>query len=282
MKNKIVLTFMVLSLSIMLFGCGNNPESEMELNSSNKVEETYETSGTNANNSELKTEEQNTLKYDFEGKYWVAYEAEYSLGYYFDGTNLTACVTTDLENVNITPYSVKNGLILLDEYEYSYQVEDGSLSLVASDNSMDIYCVEVEKAEFDSLFSEGNRSEETPTTEEETEQVTETPTEETTTDEVGTEVENNYTYDFEGRYWKSDDGYSAIYFDGTNYISKYNGGDVTNGKYTVDSEYMMIWLDGLDPLGTFKVSGSTLSLSGEWDTFMYTEITKEEFEKLFN
>lgn len=285
MKNKIVLTFMVLSLSIMLFGCGTNAESETDTNFSDKVEETDETNGTNATNSELETDEQNNFTYDFEGKYWVIYRDYGSSGYYFDGTNVTALVTVGGEQ--ITPYSVKDGLILFtyeEVLEYNYYIEDGNLYLFPNDGSMEICCVEVDKAEFDSLFSEGTHSEETTTTEEMTEQETETLTEESTTEEVDTEVQNNYTHDFEGRYWVEYGEYSngGYYFDGTNATVAFGEEKNIQPYSVVDGFIMITYEDGCYDELCYFIEGNTMYLAMGEQERCFVEVDKAEFEKLFN
>ena len=277
MKKRLTLIVALFSISAMLFGCGANTETGKNPNSSDKIEETTGT------NSDLETEEQSDFKYDFEGRYWVVYEEEYTLGYYFDGTNVTALVTVGSENV--TPYSVKNGKIVFtyesgEIFEYVYQIENDSLYLLATDESLEICCVEVDKAEFDKLFNDDIDSEDSSTTEAETENVGEIPS----TEEDTTVEQNNYRYEFEGKYWVNYSEYGNVgyYFDGENVLCA--GGNYGKENYPYSVVDNIIDIEGEEY--AYEMSDGKLGLCyamGDGsDLAYYDEVDKAEFEKLFN
>lgn len=280
MKKRLTLIVALFSLSVMLFGCGANAETEKDTNSSNKVEETTGT------NSDLETEGQSGFTYDFEGRYWVAYEEEYSLGYYFDGTNAAALVTVGSEN--ITPYSVKNGKIMFtyesgEIFEYVYHIEDDCLYLLASDESLEICCVEVDKAEFDRLFNGDIHSEEASTTEVETETVMEEPT----TEEINTEAQNNFTYDFEGRYWVeygeySNGGYYFVANFTKKYIPKENWNLLEKSKLTYEDalELAENVIDNIDQISYQEKGNVTSLMENGVDEDEVIEIVYEDSSKM--
>ncbi len=240
MKNKLVLTLMVISLSFLLFGCGTNTETEKEMNASDNVEETIgetgesdteETTESNAEQQgteqekapeteekepvtekpeteekesvteEPKEEEKESVteepkaeedepvadgptaeveggfKYEFEGRYWVEYGEFFTCGYYYDGTNETNVYENGKKFVR--PYSVEDGCIVITYNsgytgKLAYDVGDESFVVYPDDGSMEIGCVEVDKAKFEELFGDVIGAEEKPATEEK-EQVTEDP-----------------------------------------------------------------------------------------------------------
>lgn len=124
--------------------------------------------------------------------------------------------------------------------------------------------------------------EETPeeTTEEENESVIEEPI----TEEVNTEVQSNFTYDFEGRYWVEYGEYSngGYYFDGTNVTVAYGEEKNIQPYSVVDGFIMITYEDGCYDELCYYIEGNTLYLAMMEQERCFVEVDKAEFEKLFN
>ena len=189
MKKNIVIAFMAVSLTAMLFGCGSKAETETNTKTTNKVETTEESKEINSESEteeptteettteevtteeitteettteeptteetteEVTTEEQNNYSYEFEGKYWVCYSEYGNYGYYFDGeTVISAMEEYGKDNLS---YSVEDYYICIEGEYFVYEMSDGKLGLsyAMGDGSDMQYYEEVEKAEFENLFN---------------------------------------------------------------------------------------------------------------------------------
>ena len=124
-------------------------------------------------------------------------------------------------------------------------------------------------------------STETPTESVTTEEVTE---QETTEEETVADKGNNYTYDFEGKYWVNYSEYSnsGYFFDGTTVTCAVGDYGKEEYSYSVDD----CWIDISGETYYFEMTDGKLGLcyamgDGE-DMEYYEEVDKAEFEKLFN
>ena len=129
----------------------------------------------------------------------------------------------------------------------------------------------------------GTDSELETETESTTEEITE-DTEDVTTEEVTTEVQNNYTYAFEGKYWVNYSEYGNVgyYFDGT----KVTWAMENHGKEDYPYSVVESWIDIEGESYVYEMSNGQLGLCyamGDGsDMSYYEEVDKAEFERLFN
>ena len=132
----------------------------------------------------------------------------------------------------------------------------------------------------ESTTEETTEQEIEPTTEEITEPVTEVPA----TEEVNTEVENNFNYDFEGRYWVEYGEYvnGGYYFDGTNATVAYGENKSVHAYSVVDGFIVVTYEDeGYDEF-SYYIDGNTLYLAMYGQERCFVDVDKAEFESLFN
>ena len=148
MKKKLIVTLMALSLSVMMFGCGTNDETEKDANSTTKVEETTKpteaptstpTSTPTATPTPAPTDtptptpteapvQEASFEDDIAGKYWVENFYNGYNGYYFDGDK----VIIGQKGKGQTEYSYyleEDNWVNIDGDSYMYELVDGQLSL---------------------------------------------------------------------------------------------------------------------------------------------------------
>ena len=93
-------------------------------------------------------EEKSMYTYEFEGKYWLRYSDYGHKGLYFDGSK----AISKAENQGVF---VEDNLINIGGESYFYEIVNGKLGLAMTRDMMGgfSYYDEVEKAEYDSIFS---------------------------------------------------------------------------------------------------------------------------------
>ncbi len=98
-------------------------------------------------------EEKSMYTYEFEGKYWLRYSDYGHKGVYFDGSK--AISKSENQGVFEKDYFVEDNLINIGGENYFYEIINGKLGLVMTRDMMGgfSYYDEVEKAEYDSIFS---------------------------------------------------------------------------------------------------------------------------------
>lgn len=98
-------------------------------------------------------EEKSMYAYEFEGKYWLRYSDYGHKGLYFDGSK--AISKSENQGVFEKDYFVEDNLINIGGENYFYEIINGKLGLVMTRDMMGgfSYYDEVEKAEYDSIFS---------------------------------------------------------------------------------------------------------------------------------
>ena len=95
----------------------------------------------------------NEFAYEFEGKYWLRYSDYGHKGLYFDGSK--AISKTENQGTFEKDYFVEDNLINIGGESYFYEIVNGKLGLAMTRDMMGgfSYYDEVEKAEYDSIFS---------------------------------------------------------------------------------------------------------------------------------
>lgn len=98
-------------------------------------------------------EEKSMYTYEFEGKYWLRYSDYGHKGLYFDGSK--AISKAENQGVFVKDYFVEDNLINIGGESYFYEIVNGKLGLAMTRDMMGgfSYYDEVEKAEYDSIFS---------------------------------------------------------------------------------------------------------------------------------
>ena len=98
-------------------------------------------------------EEKSMYAYEFEGKYWLRYSDYGHKGLYFDGSK--AISKAENQGVFEKDYFVEDNLINIGGESYFYEIVNGKLGLAMTRDMMGgfSYYDEVEKAEYDSIFS---------------------------------------------------------------------------------------------------------------------------------
>lgn len=98
-------------------------------------------------------EEKSMYTYEFEGKYWLRYSDYGRKGLYFDGSK--AISKAENQGVFEKDYFVEDNLINIGGESYFYEIVNGKLGLAMTRDMMGgfSYYDEVEKAEYDSIFS---------------------------------------------------------------------------------------------------------------------------------
>lgn len=98
-------------------------------------------------------EEKSMYTYEFEGKYWLRYSDYGHKGLYFDGSK--AISKTENQGTFEKDYFVEDSLINIGGESYFYEIVNGKLGLAMTRDMMGgfSYYDEVEKAEYDSIFS---------------------------------------------------------------------------------------------------------------------------------
>ena len=98
-------------------------------------------------------EEKSMYAYEFEGKYWLRYSDYGHKGLYFDGSK--AISKAENQGVFVKDYFVEDNLINIGGESYFYEIVNGKLGLAMTRDMMGgfSYYDEVEKAEYDSIFS---------------------------------------------------------------------------------------------------------------------------------
>ena len=98
-------------------------------------------------------EEKSMYTYEFEGKYWLRYSDYGHKGLYFDGSK--AISKAENQGVFEKDYFVEDSLINIGGESYFYEIVNGKLGLAMTRDMMGgfSYYDEVEKAEYDSIFS---------------------------------------------------------------------------------------------------------------------------------
>lgn len=98
-------------------------------------------------------EEKSMYTYEFEGKYWLRYSDYGHKGLYFDGSK--AISKAENQGVFEKDYFVEDNLINIGGESYFYEIVNGKLGLAMTRDMMGgfSYYDEVEKAEYDSIFS---------------------------------------------------------------------------------------------------------------------------------
>ena len=98
-------------------------------------------------------EEKSMYTYEFEGKYWLRYSDYGHKGLYFDGSK--AISKAENQGVFVKDYFVEDNLINIGGESYFYVIVNGKLGLAMTRDMMGgfSYYDEVEKAEYDSIFS---------------------------------------------------------------------------------------------------------------------------------
>lgn len=98
-------------------------------------------------------EEKSMYTYEFEGKYWLRYSDYGHKGLYFDGSK--AISKSENQGVFEKDYFVEDNLINIGGESYFYEIVNGKLGLAMTRDMMGgfSYYDEVEKAEYDSIFS---------------------------------------------------------------------------------------------------------------------------------
>ena len=98
-------------------------------------------------------EEKSMYTYEFEGKYWLRYSDYGHKGLYFDGSK--AISKAENQGVFVKDYFVEDSLINIGGESYFYEIVNGKLGLAMTRDMMGgfSYYDEVEKAEYDSIFS---------------------------------------------------------------------------------------------------------------------------------
>ena len=98
-------------------------------------------------------EEKSMYTYEFEGKYWLRYSDYGHKGLYFDGSK--AISKTENQGTFEKDYFVEDSLINIGGESYFYEIVNGKLGLAMTRDMMGGFSDydEVEKAEYDSIFS---------------------------------------------------------------------------------------------------------------------------------
>lgn len=98
-------------------------------------------------------EEKSMYTYEFEGKYWLRYSDYGHKGLYFDGSK--AISKAENQGVFVKDYFVEDNLINIGGESYFYEIVNGKLGLAMTRDMLGgfSYYDEVEKAEYDSIFS---------------------------------------------------------------------------------------------------------------------------------
>ena len=98
-------------------------------------------------------EEKSMYTYEFEGKYWLRYSDYGHKGLYFDGSK--AISKTENQGTFEKDNFVEDSLINIGGESYFYEIVNGKLGLAMTRDMMGgfSYYDEVEKAEYDSIFS---------------------------------------------------------------------------------------------------------------------------------
>lgn len=98
-------------------------------------------------------EEKSMYTYEFEGKYWLRYSDYGHKGLYFDGSK--AISKTENQGTFEKDYFVEDNLINIGGESYFYEIVNGKLGLAMTRDMLGgfSYYDEVEKAEYDSIFS---------------------------------------------------------------------------------------------------------------------------------
>lgn len=166
MKNKILYTLMVVSISAMLFGCASNSGESKDNNKpvetpqetketvTNGTDDVTEATEEDASEAESKEDGNGRKLYAFEGKYWVDDDEYKAVGYYFDGLDLTMIV--EGESKTVRPYEADSNSInfidgdAFDEYYWEIQ---NDLLILQSEDFEETSLYQVGESTFEDIFN---------------------------------------------------------------------------------------------------------------------------------
>ena len=174
MKNKILFALVILFASAMLFGCASSTDTKKENTDNKPIETTTDkndaepTTDAPSEDGELGTDnvpetepivedetddiESEREFFAFEGKYWVCDDDYKSVGYYFDGLDLTMIV--EGESKTVRPYDANGSKINFidgEAFDECYWEVQGEYLTLDYDESRTLK--QVKESEFQAMFN---------------------------------------------------------------------------------------------------------------------------------